>query len=118
MSAARQVEVCYRFDLNFHIWYYIHICSSVVHSCKVLLHMSVCVCVTGTLTLEEFKRVYDVTQRPEQEQSRRLQGQVKQRSKHTWLYQGLGAHHVLQTLRKRYLHHTHTHSLRHALTTP
>ncbi|XP_076023241.1 transmembrane prolyl 4-hydroxylase-like [Genypterus blacodes] len=58
-------------------------------------------CPTGTLTLEEFKRVYDVTQRPEQEQSRKLQGQVKQRSKHTWLYQGLGSHHVLQTLKKR-----------------
>ncbi|KAF7659921.1 hypothetical protein LDENG_00291250 [Lucifuga dentata] len=55
----------------------------------------------GTLTLEEFKRVYDATQRAGQQHSGRLQGQVKQRSKHTWLYQGPGSHHVLQTLRKR-----------------
>ncbi|KAF0036166.1 hypothetical protein F2P81_011478 [Scophthalmus maximus] len=55
----------------------------------------------GLLTLEEFRRVYDVSQRPGQQRSGKLRSQFKQRNKHTWLYQGLGSHHVLQTLRNR-----------------
>ncbi|XP_037100404.1 transmembrane prolyl 4-hydroxylase-like [Syngnathus acus] len=58
-------------------------------------------CSTGVLNLEEFKRVYDVSQGPIQEQNRKLRSQFKQRSKHTVLYQGPGSHHVLQTLRSR-----------------
>ncbi|XP_061836410.1 transmembrane prolyl 4-hydroxylase-like isoform X1 [Nerophis lumbriciformis] len=59
------------------------------------------VCSTGMLNLEEFKRVYDVSQSPGQEQSEKLWSRFKQRSKHTWLYQGPGSHHVLQILRSR-----------------
>ncbi|KAM4610765.1 transmembrane prolyl 4-hydroxylase-like [Polymixia lowei] len=55
----------------------------------------------GVLTLEEFRRVYDMSQNPGQQHSGTRQGQVKRRSKHTWLYQGLGSHHVLHTLRNR-----------------
>eukprot|EP00064_Thunnus_orientalis_P009427 superscaffoldBa00001197_g9451 len=58
-------------------------------------------CPTGMLNLEEFRRVYDVSQRPGQERNGKLQTQFKQRNKHTWLYQGLGSHHVLHTLRNR-----------------
>ncbi|XP_071777157.2 transmembrane prolyl 4-hydroxylase-like [Centroberyx gerrardi] len=58
-------------------------------------------CPAGMLTLEEFRRVYDVSQRPGQHRSGTLQGQVKRRSKHTWLYQGPGSHQVLHTLRNR-----------------
>ncbi|XP_029292508.1 LOW QUALITY PROTEIN: transmembrane prolyl 4-hydroxylase-like [Cottoperca gobio] len=58
-------------------------------------------CPTGILTLEDFRRVYDVSQRPGQQQSRNLRSRFKQRNKHTWLYQGPGSHHVLQTLRNR-----------------
>ncbi|XP_038578385.1 transmembrane prolyl 4-hydroxylase-like [Micropterus salmoides] len=58
-------------------------------------------CPTGTLTLDDFRHVYDVSQRPEQQQSRKLRTQFKQRSKHTWLYQDPGSHYVLQTLRNR-----------------
>lgn len=58
-------------------------------------------CSTGALTLKDFSRVYDMSQHPEQQQSRKLRGHFKQRSKHTWLYQGQGSHHVLQTLRNR-----------------
>ncbi|XP_037540754.1 transmembrane prolyl 4-hydroxylase [Nematolebias whitei] len=59
------------------------------------------VCPTGMLTLGDFRRVYDVSRRPQQQRSGRLYSNFKQRSKHTWLYQGPGSHHVLQTLRKR-----------------
>ncbi|XP_053280236.1 transmembrane prolyl 4-hydroxylase [Pleuronectes platessa] len=55
----------------------------------------------GLLTLEDFRRVYDMSQRPGQQQNGKLRSQFKQRNKHTWLYQGLGSHHVLQTLRNR-----------------
>ncbi|CAJ1085062.1 transmembrane prolyl 4-hydroxylase-like [Xyrichtys novacula] len=58
-------------------------------------------CPTGMLTLEEFNRVYDVSQRPGQQHRVKLRSQFKQRSKHTWLYQGQGSHHVLRTLRNR-----------------
>ncbi|XP_008298256.1 transmembrane prolyl 4-hydroxylase-like [Stegastes partitus] len=58
-------------------------------------------CPTGMLTLGDFRRVYDVSQRPGQAQSGRLHSRFKQRSKHTWLYQGPGSHHVLRTLRNR-----------------
>ncbi|KAM7404830.1 hypothetical protein PAMP_012141 [Pampus punctatissimus] len=58
-------------------------------------------CPTGMLNLEEFRRVYDVSQHPGQEQSGKLRTQFKQRNKHTWLYQGSGSHHVLHTLRDR-----------------
>ncbi|KAM8754166.1 transmembrane prolyl 4-hydroxylase-like [Acanthopagrus schlegelii] len=58
-------------------------------------------CPTGMLTLGDFRRVYDVSQRTGQQKSRKLLSQFKQRSKHTWLYQGQGSHHVLHTLRNR-----------------
>lgn len=58
-------------------------------------------CPAGTLTLEDFRLVYDVSQRAGQQQNGKLSSQFKQRNKHTWLYQGLGSHHVLQTLRNR-----------------
>lgn len=58
-------------------------------------------CPTGTLTLEDFRRVYDVSQRPGQQQSAKPRSQFKQRNKNTWLYQGPGSHHVLQSLRNR-----------------
>ncbi|XP_061553567.1 transmembrane prolyl 4-hydroxylase-like isoform X3 [Phycodurus eques] len=57
-------------------------------------------CSTGMLSLEEFKRVYDISQSPGEEQSGKLRSQFKQRSKHTGLHQGPGSHHVLQTLRR------------------
>ncbi|XP_029362025.1 transmembrane prolyl 4-hydroxylase-like [Echeneis naucrates] len=56
---------------------------------------------TGMLNLEDFRYVYDVSQRPGQQRSGKLLSHFRQRSKHTWLYQGLGSHHVLQTLRNR-----------------
>ncbi|XP_028439449.1 transmembrane prolyl 4-hydroxylase [Perca flavescens] len=59
------------------------------------------VCPTGMLTLEDFRRVYDVSQRPGQQRSGKHRSQFKQRNKHTWLYQGPGSHQVLQTLRTR-----------------
>ncbi|KAM8829848.1 transmembrane prolyl 4-hydroxylase-like [Synchiropus picturatus] len=58
-------------------------------------------CTTGMLTLEEFKQVYNPSQRAGQQQSAKLWSHFKQKSKHTWLHQGAGSHHVLQTLRKR-----------------
>ncbi|KAL7399552.1 hypothetical protein ABVT39_026305 [Epinephelus coioides] len=58
-------------------------------------------CPTGMLTLEDFRHVYDVSQRPGQQQSGKIRSQFKQRNKHTWLYQGPGSHHVLQTIRNR-----------------
>lgn len=66
---------------------------------------------TGMLTLEDFRRVYDVPKATKKQQSGKLWSQFKQRSKHTWLYQGLGSHHVLQTLRNRYLLYLPIHSL-------
>ncbi|CAM9283659.1 unnamed protein product [Lampetra planeri] len=60
-----------------------------------------CVHLTGMLNLEEFSRVYDLDQHSGKEQSGTLRGLFKQRNKHTWLYQGVGSHHVLQTLRSR-----------------
>ncbi|XP_054464766.1 transmembrane prolyl 4-hydroxylase-like [Anoplopoma fimbria] len=56
---------------------------------------------TGMLTLEDFRHVYDQSQRPGQQRSGKLRSQFKQRNKHTWLHQGPGSHHVLQTLRTR-----------------
>ncbi|XP_021179227.2 transmembrane prolyl 4-hydroxylase [Fundulus heteroclitus] len=56
---------------------------------------------TATLTLGEFRRVYDVSQRQRQQRSGTLHSHFKQRNRHTWLFQGPGSHHVLQTLRKR-----------------
>ncbi|XP_077424496.1 transmembrane prolyl 4-hydroxylase-like [Vanacampus margaritifer] len=58
-------------------------------------------CSTGTLDLEEFKHVYDVSQGSGNEQSGKPRSHFKQRNKQTGLYQGLGSHHVLQTLRRR-----------------
>lgn len=58
----------------------------------------------GMLTLEDFGRVYDLSQRQGKRQSRNLQSQFRQRNKHTWLYQGPGSHHVLHTLRNRCKH--------------
>ncbi|XP_051281684.1 transmembrane prolyl 4-hydroxylase-like [Dicentrarchus labrax] len=58
-------------------------------------------CPTGMLTLEDFRHVYVMSQRPGQQQSRKLHSHFKQRSKHTWLYQGPGSHRVLHTLRNR-----------------
>ncbi|XP_029011726.1 transmembrane prolyl 4-hydroxylase-like [Betta splendens] len=56
---------------------------------------------TGMLTLEDFKRVYNVSKSPGKQRSGKILSQFKQRSKHAWLYQGLGSHLVLQTLRNR-----------------
>ncbi|XP_034551760.1 transmembrane prolyl 4-hydroxylase-like [Notolabrus celidotus] len=58
-------------------------------------------CPTGVLTLEEFRRVYETSKHPGQQQRRKLWSQFKQRNKYTWLYQGQGSHHVLRTLRNR-----------------
>lgn len=58
-------------------------------------------CPTGMLTLADFRRVYDASSRPKQQTKGKIHGQFKQRSKHTWLYQGPGSHHVLYTLRNR-----------------
>lgn len=55
----------------------------------------------GMLTLEDFRQVYNLAQHPMQQPKKNLQRQFKQRSKHTWLYLGPGAHHVLHTLRNR-----------------
>ncbi|XP_034393761.1 transmembrane prolyl 4-hydroxylase-like [Cyclopterus lumpus] len=51
---------------------------------------------TGVLTLEDFRRVYDQSQRPG-----KLRSRFNQRNKHTWLHQGPGSHRVLQALRNR-----------------
>ncbi|KAL6119047.1 p4htm [Pungitius sinensis] len=56
---------------------------------------------TGLLTLEDFGRVYDQSRRLGQQRSGKLQSGFKQRNKHTWLHQGPGSHHVLQSLRNR-----------------
>ncbi|XP_026187673.1 transmembrane prolyl 4-hydroxylase-like [Mastacembelus armatus] len=64
-------------------------------------------CPTGMLNLENFRRVYDVSQRPGKQQNGMVRNQFKQRSKHTWLYQGLGSHHVLHALRNRVISLTH-----------
>ncbi|XP_047218647.1 transmembrane prolyl 4-hydroxylase-like [Girardinichthys multiradiatus] len=56
---------------------------------------------TEILTLGEFRRVYDVSQHPRQQRTGSLHSHFKQRNRHTWLFQGPGSHHVLQTLRKR-----------------
>ncbi|KAM6982857.1 transmembrane prolyl 4-hydroxylase-like [Tautogolabrus adspersus] len=58
-------------------------------------------CPTGMLTLEDFRRVYDVSQHPGRQRRGKLRSRFKQRSKHTWLYQGQGSHHVLHSLRNR-----------------
>lgn len=55
---------------------------------------------TGTLSLEDFKHVYAESQSTGQ-RTGKLTSQYKQRNKNTWLYQGSGSHHVLQTLKKR-----------------
>uniref|UniRef100_A0A3P9K3X5 Zgc:158254 n=1 Tax=Oryzias latipes TaxID=8090 RepID=A0A3P9K3X5_ORYLA len=56
---------------------------------------------TGTLSLGDFKQVFDVSQHSGQHQSGKLHNNFRHRNKHTWLYQGPGSHHVLQTLRNR-----------------
>ncbi|KAM9855415.1 transmembrane prolyl 4-hydroxylase-like [Aulostomus maculatus] len=56
---------------------------------------------TGMLTLEEFRRVYDVPQHSERQPGGKHRSRFAQRNKHTWLYQGLGSHHVLRTLKNR-----------------
>ncbi|KAM6924855.1 transmembrane prolyl 4-hydroxylase-like [Xenentodon cancila] len=58
-------------------------------------------CPTGMLTLGDFRRVYDVSQHSEQQRSGKLHSRFKQTNKHTWLFQGPGSHHVLQTLKRR-----------------
>ncbi|KAJ8016336.1 hypothetical protein DPEC_G00006130 [Dallia pectoralis] len=60
----------------------------------------------GVLTLEEFRRLCDgMSQHPLQQQhGETRRGQPKQKSRHTWLYQGPGSHHVLHTIRKRVTH--------------
>lgn len=60
-------------------------------------------CLAGTLSLGDFKQVFDVSQHSALHQSGKLHSNFKQRNKHTWLYQGPGSHHVLQTLRNRLL---------------
>ncbi|KAL1021614.1 hypothetical protein UPYG_G00015560 [Umbra pygmaea] len=56
----------------------------------------------GVLTLEEFRFVCDgMSQHPLQQQGGTRRGQLKRKSRHTWLYQGPGSHHVLNTIRKR-----------------
>lgn len=56
----------------------------------------------GVLSLEDFRHVCNgMSQRPSQQHGGTGQGQTKQKSKHTWLYQGSGSHHVLHMLRKR-----------------
>uniref|UniRef100_H3CKW0 Prolyl 4-hydroxylase, transmembrane a n=1 Tax=Tetraodon nigroviridis TaxID=99883 RepID=H3CKW0_TETNG len=57
--------------------------------------------VLGVLTLADFQHVYDLSQHPMQQPKKNLQSRYKQSSKHTWLYLGPGAHHVLHTLRNR-----------------
>uniref|UniRef100_A0A3Q2D2K0 Prolyl 4-hydroxylase, transmembrane a n=1 Tax=Cyprinodon variegatus TaxID=28743 RepID=A0A3Q2D2K0_CYPVA len=56
---------------------------------------------TGILTLGEFRRVYDGSQHPRQPRSGNLHRHFKQRNRQTWLFQGPGSHHVVQSLRKR-----------------
>ncbi|XP_031733979.1 transmembrane prolyl 4-hydroxylase-like isoform X1 [Anarrhichthys ocellatus] len=56
---------------------------------------------TGLLTLDDFRHVYDQSQRPGQQRSGKPRSHFKQRNKHTRLHQGPGSHHVLQTLRNR-----------------
>ncbi|XP_031733980.1 transmembrane prolyl 4-hydroxylase-like isoform X2 [Anarrhichthys ocellatus] len=55
----------------------------------------------GLLTLDDFRHVYDQSQRPGQQRSGKPRSHFKQRNKHTRLHQGPGSHHVLQTLRNR-----------------
>lgn len=64
---------------------------------------------TGALTLEDFKRVYAEFQSTGQ-RTGKLTSHYKQRNKNTWLYQGSGSHHVLQTLKKRVIGLTRLHS--------
>lgn len=64
---------------------------------------------TGALTLEDFKRVYAEFQSTGQ-RTGKLTSHYKQRNKNTWLYQGSGSHHVLQTLKKRVIGLTHLHT--------
>lgn len=58
-------------------------------------------CPTGILTVDDFKRVYDESQRTGQQRTGKLTNQFKHRNKNTWLFQGPGSHYVLQTLRNR-----------------
>ncbi|XP_056284342.1 transmembrane prolyl 4-hydroxylase-like isoform X2 [Pseudoliparis swirei] len=53
-------------------------------------------CPTGVLTLQDFRRVYDQSQR-----LGKLRSRFQQRNTHTWLHQGPGSHRVLQALRNR-----------------
>ncbi|XP_061591996.1 transmembrane prolyl 4-hydroxylase-like [Cololabis saira] len=59
------------------------------------------VCATGMLTLGDFTRVYEVSQHSGQQRSGKLHSHFKQTNKYTWLFQGPGSHHVLQTLQRR-----------------
>uniref|UniRef100_A0A4W5LN88 Prolyl 4-hydroxylase, transmembrane a n=1 Tax=Hucho hucho TaxID=62062 RepID=A0A4W5LN88_9TELE len=59
----------------------------------------------GVLTLEEFRRVCDgMSQHPLQQRGGTRRGQPKRKSRHTWLYQGPGSHHILHALRNRVTH--------------
>ncbi|KAK7884220.1 hypothetical protein WMY93_027343 [Mugilogobius chulae] len=55
---------------------------------------------TGAITLDDFKHIYAESQSTAQ-RTRKFTSQYKQRNKNTWLYQGSGSHHVLQTLKTR-----------------
>ncbi|XP_064160554.1 transmembrane prolyl 4-hydroxylase isoform X1 [Anguilla rostrata] len=55
----------------------------------------------GFLSLEEFKRLSSNAFQRFLQQRGVKKSQLVRNSRHTWLYQGEGAHHVLQTLRKR-----------------
>uniref|UniRef100_A0A8C7IER9 Prolyl 4-hydroxylase, transmembrane a n=1 Tax=Oncorhynchus kisutch TaxID=8019 RepID=A0A8C7IER9_ONCKI len=59
----------------------------------------------GVLTLEEFRHVCDgMSQHPLQQRGGTRRGQPKRKSRHTWLYQGPGSHHILHALRNRVTH--------------
>lgn len=58
-------------------------------------------CPTGTLTFEDFSRVFELSKHAAPQLDRKLHSGFKQRSKHTWLYQGPGSHHVLRSFRNR-----------------
>ncbi|CAB1336050.1 unnamed protein product [Coregonus sp. 'balchen'] len=61
--------------------------------------------ILSVLTLEEFRRVCDgMSQHPLQQRAGTRRGQPKRKSRHTWLYQGPGSHHILHTLRNRVTH--------------
>ncbi|KAJ8367016.1 hypothetical protein AAFF_G00333900 [Aldrovandia affinis] len=60
----------------------------------------------GLLSLEEFKRLSSNAFQRFLQQRGVKKSQLVRNSRHTWLYQGEGAHHVLQALRRRVTHLT------------